>query len=310
MRCDIPSDYESSCAAHAIEGVQTCQGLAVNTVKTEDAAREEVAGLSTPLSAWEGSSTVRNMAERVQRPNYIREQEIKPDGYIPRPLNSFFLYRGAYLQRANEWCNHNMPPGKQNKQQILSRVIAQSWKMEDSNTCKFYQELAVTERINHESAHKSYKFAPRRSDPKRRASERTAPRIKGRSRITGEGSGSSGNGITSQGYPGSMSHDPLIVSHPVFMQEVPAVQPARYCSHLLGPTSRVLSTTFAPGTCTMRDTSLYHDVNSATYQSTWNSGDWTYATPPGGVYDYSFPLYYPDYFTTAWSGDGSLSLRI
>jgi hypothetical protein len=270
-------------------------------VKTEDAAREEIAGLWAPLSAWEGGPTVRNMADRVQRPTCIRKQEIEPDGYIPRPLNSFMLYRGAYLQRADEWCNHNMPPGKRNKQQILSRLIAQSWKMEDSKTCKFYQELAVTERKNHRSAHKSYKFAPRR-----RASRRTAPRIKEKTRITEEGSGNSGSGITSQGYPGSMSHDPLIVSHPVFMQEIPAVQPIQYCSHLLGPTSRVLSTTFAP--C-----ALYHDVNSEMYQSTWNGGDWTYVTPPGGVYDYSFPPYpvnYPDYFSTAWSGDGFSSLRI
>jgi hypothetical protein len=305
MRCEILSDYESLCRTHTIEDVQTCEKL--NTVKTEDAAREGIAELSAPFSAWEGGPSVRNMADWVRRPTHVREQEIEPHGYIPRPLNSFMLYRSAYLPRAEAWCNKNMPPNEQKKQTNLSSLIAQSWKMEDSDIRKSYQEHAVTESINHKNAHKSYKFAPRRTASKQTARRRTAPRIKRRKK-----EGSDSRGSRSQGYAGSISHDPLTASH---APEIPAVQPTQYCSQFLGPTSRpccVLSynTTYAPCICNMRSTSQHHHTNS---EVVLNGGEWTYATPPGGSYGYSFPPYlvdYPGYFATTWSGDDFSSLRI
>lgn len=306
MRCEIPADYESLCRTHAIEGVQTCQELAVNTVKTEDAVREGIAKLSAPFSVWESGPSVRNMADWVHRPTHVREQEIKRDGYIPRPSNSFMLYRSAYLLRADEWCNKNMLPNKQDKQMILSSLIAQSWKMEDSDIRKSYQEHAATESINHKNAHKSYKFAPRRTAPKQTARRRTAPSIKRRKK---EGSGS-----RSPGYAGSISHNLLTASHAVLMPEIPTVQPTLYCSQFLGPTSRpccVLScnTTYAPCICNLRNTSQYHHTNNAVVL---NGGDWTYVTPPS-IYGYSFSPYlvdYPSYFATTWSGDDFSSLQI
>ncbi|KAH7061007.1 high mobility group box domain-containing protein, partial [Paraphoma chrysanthemicola] len=72
---------------------------------------------------------------------------------VTRPMNPFMLYRSAFIKRAREWC-------RQNKEQILSQVIAISWKMEPPEVRERYERYAKVERSNHVKAHPTYKFSP------------------------------------------------------------------------------------------------------------------------------------------------------
>jgi hypothetical protein len=116
MQCETPLDDEKQHDPHATE-----EGKQPSANKTEDTTRRSDAELEVPLSAFEGGETlvpVSDMADWVQRPKHVREQEkTERQGYVPRPLNAFMLYRRANLERAKVWCDQNMPSCKPNKQQ-------------------------------------------------------------------------------------------------------------------------------------------------------------------------------------------------
>jgi hypothetical protein len=93
----------------------------------------------------------------VCRPASDRQREARQRrGHITRPLNSFMLYRSAYIERAKAWCLHN-------KQTILSSVIAESWLLEWPQIRNLFAEYARLEKINHQAAFPTYVFSPGRA---------------------------------------------------------------------------------------------------------------------------------------------------
>jgi hypothetical protein len=118
------------------------------------------AALMIPLSICTASWThafTRDISGWIARPSSVRRKEAKErGGFIARPLNSFMLYRFAYIEKARAWCG-------QNKEQALSQVIAASWNMETREVRQCYERYAETERTNHLKAHPAYKFSPRRT---------------------------------------------------------------------------------------------------------------------------------------------------
>lgn len=103
----------------------------------------------------------------VNRPADVRRKEAeKRNGYITRPMNSFMLYRSAYAERAKAWCF-------QNNHQIVSSVAGESWPLEPPEVRDRFNEYAKIERINHQSAHPTYKFSPSKAvaPPRKRKDE-------------------------------------------------------------------------------------------------------------------------------------------
>ncbi|ORY15597.1 hypothetical protein BCR34DRAFT_584996 [Clohesyomyces aquaticus] len=97
---------------------------------------------------------VRDMQAWVNRPVEVRLKEVeKRNGYVTRPMNSFMLYRSAFAERTKHWC-------LQNNHQIVSSVSGESWPLEPPEVRELYNEYAKIERINHQSAHPTYKFTP------------------------------------------------------------------------------------------------------------------------------------------------------
>lgn len=97
---------------------------------------------------------VKNMEVWANRNAETRRKEAEErKGYIPRPMNSFMLYRSAYAERAKAWC-------LKNNHQVVSTVAGQSWPLEPMEIRELYNEYAKIERINHQNAHPTYKFSP------------------------------------------------------------------------------------------------------------------------------------------------------
>lgn len=99
----------------------------------------------------------------ANRPHHERHQEVDKlhKGNVPRPLNSFMLYRQAYKERIKKW-------GEQgNNNQLISRVAGLSWNLEPQDVKDFYAKVAVMERDNHGAAFPEYKFAPNKNVKKR-----------------------------------------------------------------------------------------------------------------------------------------------
>ncbi|OAX83581.1 hypothetical protein ACJ72_02059 [Emergomyces africanus] len=100
---------------------------------------------------------VRDMELHVTRSSEQRLKEVdKKKGKIPRPMNSFMLYRSAYAEATKEWCS-------QNNHQVVSRVAGISWQQEPQEVRDYYERLANVERDNHDKAHPNYKFVPIKS---------------------------------------------------------------------------------------------------------------------------------------------------
>lgn len=128
--------------------------------------KREVPPLTAPLSELTKSYDnipIKDMNEWVNRSVEKRLQECgKKEGYIPRPMNSFMMYRSAYAERTKNWC-------LQNNHQVVSSVSGESWPMEPPEIRDLYIEYARQERENHAKAHPDYKFCPSKADaPSRR----------------------------------------------------------------------------------------------------------------------------------------------
>jgi hypothetical protein len=112
--------------------------------------------LTAPLSKLtEGYQDipVKDMKAYVNRSSEERREEAETKGKIPRPMNSFMLYRSAYAERTKHW-------GEQNNHQVVSSVTGQSWPLETVEIRNAYNEYAKIERANHQMAHPEYKFSP------------------------------------------------------------------------------------------------------------------------------------------------------
>lgn len=119
--------------------------------------------LRAPLSELtrESELPVKDMKAHINRPVEVRikeardRQEKKGKGNkgVPRPMNSFMLYRSAYAERCKEWA-------LQHNHQVVSSISGASWPLETAEIRRLYTELAEEERVKHREAHPSYKFAP------------------------------------------------------------------------------------------------------------------------------------------------------
>ena len=97
------------------------------------------------------------MGAHVHRSVERRRAEVEGNkGHVPRPMNSFMLYRSAYAERAKQFC-------KENNHQVVSQVTGASWPLEPKEVRELYENFAVIERDNHAAAHPEYKFAPNKS---------------------------------------------------------------------------------------------------------------------------------------------------
>jgi HMG (high mobility group) box len=98
---------------------------------------------------------------KVHRSAEQRQGEVnnkKNNGKVPRPMNSFMLYRSAYAERVKEFC-------KEGNHQIISQVTGVSWAMEPPQIKELYEKYADIDRQNHQKAHPDYKFAPNKNGP-------------------------------------------------------------------------------------------------------------------------------------------------
>jgi hypothetical protein len=101
---------------------------------------------------------------KVRRSAEQRQEEVnskKNNGKIPRPMNSFMLYRSAYAERVKEYC-------KEGNHQIISQVTGASWALEPQSVKAVYEKFAEIDRQNHQNAHPGYKFAPNKNNAARK----------------------------------------------------------------------------------------------------------------------------------------------
>ncbi|KAL4910679.1 hypothetical protein BDW74DRAFT_141615 [Aspergillus multicolor] len=104
---------------------------------------------------------VKDMDKHVNRPVEERLAEVhKKEGKIPRPMNSFMLYRSAYAERVKEYF-------RQQNHQVVSSASGVSWNKETPEIRAKYERLAVIEKRNHLKAHPGYKFTPTKDKRKR-----------------------------------------------------------------------------------------------------------------------------------------------
>ena len=121
--------------------------------------------LSDPLSILtkDYDIPVQDMMAWSKRPNEERYLEVKAKhkGKIPRPMNSFMLYRAAYKDRIRKL-------GAQgDNNQLISSVAGDSWGMEGPEIKHYYAEIAILEKENHAKAFPEYKFSPNKNARKR-----------------------------------------------------------------------------------------------------------------------------------------------
>ena len=78
---------------------------------------------------------------------------------IPRPRNSWILYRSDILTTRNE---EAVATGKRLKRQAsLSQDIAACWRGESPDVWEYYGYLAQIEKIEHKALYPDYKFRPK-----------------------------------------------------------------------------------------------------------------------------------------------------
>ncbi|KAJ5168301.1 uncharacterized protein N7482_003895 [Penicillium canariense] len=114
---------------------------------------------------------VKDIDAYVNRSVEKRQEEAKEKNDIPRPMNSFMLYRSAYIARIKSLLGGNC-------NQNVSKVAGTSWKMETKQVRDQFEDWANTERRNHATSHPHYKFKPHKgpATTTRRSTELTPPR--------------------------------------------------------------------------------------------------------------------------------------
>ncbi|KAL4933991.1 uncharacterized protein BDV17DRAFT_72143 [Aspergillus undulatus] len=103
---------------------------------------------------------IKDMERHVNRPIEERLKETAKKGKVPRPMNSFMLYRSAYADRTKEYF-------RQQNHQVVSTAAGQSWNKEKPEIRQKYEALATIEKKNHLRAHPGYKFTPAKDKRKR-----------------------------------------------------------------------------------------------------------------------------------------------
>lgn len=108
----------------------------------------------------------------VNRSPEVRWKEAERRNKVPRPMNSFMLYRSAYADRTKIWC-------LQNNHQVVSSVTGESWPLEPDEIREKYINLAKIEHDNHQNAHPGYKFSPGKSSASKKRKSGTDQETEG-----------------------------------------------------------------------------------------------------------------------------------
>ncbi|GAA5891310.1 hypothetical protein JCM8208_002581 [Rhodotorula glutinis] len=121
---------------------------------------------TTSVVAQASTSACRDDDIVVDSPTRKRKKTVKkPDGYIPRPPNSFFLYRSARLKELS--AARDVSDSAKPQQAELSRHIAAMWKAESVEVREMYARRAAEEKEAHAQRYPDYAFRPK---PARRSS--------------------------------------------------------------------------------------------------------------------------------------------
>ncbi|BGP10106.1 hypothetical protein JCM10049v2_005989 [Rhodotorula toruloides] len=89
-------------------------------------------------------------------PKRKRSKASKP-GHIPRPRNSFMIYRSAQIRALSDFVT---PSGQRLPQSDLSRMIASMWREETLEVRERYARQADEEKAEHYRRHPDYRYQP------------------------------------------------------------------------------------------------------------------------------------------------------
>lgn len=114
---------------------------------TKDRSKIQVPGPFSQSTEHLAHIPVRDMESWVHRSTAIRRQEVvKRNRKVTKPMNSFLLYRQAYIARAKDWL-------EQDNQKILSIAFGQSWELKPQEIRDTYGLLASIDKKNYIEAH-------------------------------------------------------------------------------------------------------------------------------------------------------------
>jgi hypothetical protein len=115
--------------------------------------------LAAPISVLIAESDVplKDMLAFANRSVAIRQAEANKSGKIkiPRPSNSFVMYRSAYADRVMKWASKN-------NHQNVSVITGSSWQIESETVRRFYMNCADIDKANHLKAFPGWKYNPKR----------------------------------------------------------------------------------------------------------------------------------------------------
>lgn len=144
------------------EAPKTRVKRAPKTRKPQVAKADREWSIDKPLSEISKNVIAANYSETetfVNRSLEDRMKEVEKRKRIPRPMNSFMLYRKAFTGITKELSSNH---------QIISMATGESWRSESADVKDFFDKMAQVERENHRKAHPGYKFAPNKNAPKKR----------------------------------------------------------------------------------------------------------------------------------------------
>ena len=117
--------------------------------------------LTVPLSQLRASFDVpvRDILGHIKRPTCVRQAEAacrdRKKQAVPRPLNSFMLYRWAYtdlIQAVGRWKCSN---------QLISGIAGDSWRAETEDVREEFRQFAEMDRGEHKKAWPWYEYKPK-----------------------------------------------------------------------------------------------------------------------------------------------------
>ncbi|KAL8688097.1 MAG: hypothetical protein Q9218_005906 [Villophora microphyllina] len=160
-----PRKRKATCSCDHCDSVQSecVKKRARKAIAPTRKPKRQSASLQDPLSILTADSTLplRDVATHIMRPSADRRSEAKymrsgkgNKSYIPRPLNSFMLYRMAYKDRIGTMDRNN------GNNQLVSSVAGESWVIETETVKAEFARLAKLERDQHQLAFPGYKFKP------------------------------------------------------------------------------------------------------------------------------------------------------
>ena len=126
--------------------------------KGDDNGKSDLpSGQPVSILSKDSDGPAQDIERFVNRSTETRHKEVEgKNGYRPRPMNNFMLYRKAYQERAKQ-------VSSQNNHQVVSVIVAASWKNEAVEVKDRFAKYAQIEKDNHILAFPDYQFRPNKS---------------------------------------------------------------------------------------------------------------------------------------------------